>query len=65
MDFTRADVKDFIKEFLKRIENHRNYEAQAKQVQIKTDAVTKAAKTSNQRATKKTNMRDLSKVKLN
>ena len=43
MDYGRDDVKTFISELIKRINNHRRYEEEAKKVQIRTDKQTKMA----------------------
>ena len=64
LDFSRKDVKAFISELIERISNQRKYLEESKKVQIRTDKATKTAQGQNQRATKKTTVRDLSKVKL-
>ena len=64
MDFSRKDVKAFITDFIERIQNQRRYEEQATQVKIRTDKASKAAAKENQRAYKKTTMRDLSRVNI-
>ena len=64
LDFSRKDVKNFITELIERIEKQRRYMEESRKVQIRTDKATKAAQGVNQRATKKTTVRDLSKVKL-
>lgn len=63
LDYSRQDVKKFIKEFVQRVESQRNLEAETKKVMQKADRVTKQIGSSS-KTQKSVTVRDLSKVKL-